>query len=43
MEISQGKSLYNNLKQTKISFFKNRRQGGKIGPVWELVPVRGGR
>jgi hypothetical protein len=39
MEISQGNSLYSHLKQTKISFFKNRGQEGKTDPVWELVQV----
>jgi hypothetical protein len=31
--------LYNYLKQTKISFFKNEVQEGKTGPVWGLEPV----
>jgi hypothetical protein len=26
-----------------MSFFKNREQEGKTGPVWGLVPVGGGR
>jgi hypothetical protein len=43
MEISQENSLYNNLKKTKMSFFKNRWKRDKTGPVWELVPVRGGK
>jgi hypothetical protein len=37
------KHLYSYLKQTKMSFFKNREQEGKTGPVWGLVPVGGGR
>jgi hypothetical protein len=24
-------------------FFKNRKKKGKTGPVWGLVPVKGGR
>jgi hypothetical protein len=34
MEMSQGNSLYNYLKQTKLSFFKNknREQEGRTGP-----------
>jgi hypothetical protein len=34
--MSQGNSLYNYLKQTKMSFFayKNEEQEGRIGPVW---------
>jgi hypothetical protein len=31
------------LKQTKIPFFKNTEQEGKIGPIWGLVPVGKGR
>jgi hypothetical protein len=34
MEMSQGNSLYNYLKQTKMSFFKNREEEGKAGPMW---------
>jgi hypothetical protein len=43
MEMSQGNSLCSYLKQTKMSFFKNREQEGKTGPVWGLVPVGGRR
>jgi hypothetical protein len=44
MEISQQNSLYSYLEQTKMSlFYKNKVQEGKTGPVWELVPVGGGR
>jgi hypothetical protein len=39
MEMSQENSLYSYLKQTKMSFFKNREQKGKSGPVWVLVPA----
>jgi hypothetical protein len=35
--------MYNYLKQTKISFFKNKGQEGKTGPILGLVPVGGGR
>jgi hypothetical protein len=35
--------LYSYLKQTKMSFFKNGEQEGKIGSVWGLVLVGGGR
>jgi hypothetical protein len=28
--------------QAKMSFFKNKEQEGKTGPVWGLVPVGGG-
>jgi hypothetical protein len=31
------------IKQTKMSFFQNRGQEIKTGPVWELVPVCVGR
>jgi hypothetical protein len=41
MEMSQGNSLYSYLKQTKMSFFKNRGQEGKTSPVWKLAPVGG--
>jgi hypothetical protein len=27
------------LNKQKFLFFKNGEQGGKIGPVWEFVPV----
>jgi hypothetical protein len=30
-------SLDNYLKQTKMSFSKNREQEGKTGPAWGLV------
>jgi hypothetical protein len=43
MEMSQLKSLYSYLRQTKMSFFKNRGQEGKIGPVWGLLLMGGGR
>jgi hypothetical protein len=33
--------LYRYLKQTKMSFFKNRGQEGKTGYVWGLVPLGG--
>jgi hypothetical protein len=36
-------SLYSYLRQTKVSFFKNREQEGKISPAWGLTPVRQGR
>jgi hypothetical protein len=26
-------------KQIEMPFFKNKGEEGKIGPVWELVPV----
>jgi hypothetical protein len=39
MEMSQPNSLYSYLKQTDMSFFKNKEQKGKTGPVWELVSV----
>jgi hypothetical protein len=42
MEMSQGNSLYRYLKQTKMSFFKNREQEGKTGHAWGLVTVGGG-
>jgi hypothetical protein len=42
MEMSQWNSLYDYLIQTKMSFFKNREQESKTGPVWGLVPVGGG-
>jgi hypothetical protein len=42
MEMSQWNSLYSYLKQTKMPFFKNGEQEGKIGPVWGLVSVGGG-
>jgi hypothetical protein len=40
------KHLYNYNKQTKnVIFFllQNQKTGGKTGPIWWLVPVRGGR
>jgi hypothetical protein len=37
------KLLYSCLKQTKMSFSKSGEKEGKIGPVWKLVPVGGGR
>jgi hypothetical protein len=45
IEMSQGNSLYNILKQTKnvifFFFYKISEQGGRTGPVWEkLVPMR---
>jgi hypothetical protein len=43
MEISQWNSLYNYLTQTKMPFDKIRKQEGKTGPVWRLVPVGKGR
>jgi hypothetical protein len=30
------------LNKQKMSFFKNREQEDKTGPVWALVPVGGG-
>jgi hypothetical protein len=33
LEMSQGNSLYRYLKQTKMSFVKNREQEGKTDPV----------
>jgi hypothetical protein len=33
MEMSQQNSLCSHLIQTKVSFFKNREQEGKTGPV----------
>jgi hypothetical protein len=43
MEMSQANSLCSYLKQTKMTFFKNRGQEGKPGPAWGLAPVgRGG-
>jgi hypothetical protein len=33
MEMSQLKSPYSYLKQTKMYFFKNEEQEGKTGPV----------
>jgi hypothetical protein len=44
MEMSQGNSLYNYLKQQqqKSLFFllKNWKTGERTGPVWEVVPVK---
>jgi hypothetical protein len=43
MEISYWNSLYRYLKQTKMAVFKNGGQEGKTDPVWEVIPVGGGR
>jgi hypothetical protein len=41
IEMSQWNSLYSDLKQTKISFFKNGEPERKTGPVWGLVVDEG--
>jgi hypothetical protein len=33
--------MYNNLKQTKMSFFQNKELEGKTGAVWWLAPLVG--
>jgi hypothetical protein len=43
MEMSQWNSLYSDLKQTQMSFHKNRGQEGKTGPVWGLAQVGEGK
>jgi hypothetical protein len=43
MEMPQGNSLCSYLKQTKMTFFKNREQEGKTGPGWEMAQVGEGR
>jgi hypothetical protein len=42
MEKTQRNSLQSYLKQTKIPFFKNGEQEGKICPDWGMVPGEGG-
>jgi hypothetical protein len=44
METSQGKSTYSSLKQTKVSFLKNKigEQEGRTEPICWLIPVGGG-
>jgi hypothetical protein len=42
MEMSQGEILWSYLQKTKMSFFRNKGQEGKTGPVWGLAPVGGG-
>jgi hypothetical protein len=43
MEMAKGNFLCSYLKSIKISFLKNREQGGKTGPIWRLVSEREGR
>jgi hypothetical protein len=42
MAMSQWNSMYSSHIYTKMSFFKNREQEGKTGPVWGLPPMGGG-